>query len=161
MAREDVMVKEMPALRVAECSATVAGYGTGNIGPIFDRLVPRVLESLGRCGARPGICIGFYGPPAADGSVRVHVAFEVGDQEVLGGDGVEVAVLPAGEVASLVHRGGPEGLAAEFGRLYGWIGTSGRHPVGPGRELYLEWHPEDHSRSVTELQVPLAGGTGD
>jgi hypothetical protein len=40
--------------------------------------------------------------------------------------------------------------------LVKWIDDSGYRMAGHSRELYLEWHDDDHSRNVTELQMPIA-----
>ena len=41
--------------------------------------------------------------------------------------------------------------------LVGWIEASGERLAGRSRELYLHWDDEHPDRSVTELQMPLAG----
>ncbi|MGO9820865.1 MAG: hypothetical protein ACLPTJ_09485 [Solirubrobacteraceae bacterium] len=39
-------------------------------------------RKIAQAGARPGKMIGYYDEPDEDGSVGVHVAFEIGDQAV-------------------------------------------------------------------------------
>ena len=43
--------------------------------------------------------VGYYDEPDEDGSVGVHVGFEIGDQTVPAGDGIEIVELPVVEVA--------------------------------------------------------------
>jgi len=39
--------------------------------------------------------------------------------------------------------------------LMRWIDHSGYRLVGASRELYRAWCPDDHSQSVTEIQLPI------
>jgi effector-binding domain-containing protein len=103
---------------------------------------------------QPGMLVGYYDEPADDGSVGVHVGHEIGDQEVPVGDGIEIIDLPVIEVASVIHRGGMEGIGPVYESLVGWIEDSGFHLAGYSRELYHEM--TKYGPSVTELQMPIA-----
>lgn len=94
--------------------------------------------------------------PEEDGSVTVHVGFEVGDQEVAGDAHVRIVELPELEVASVVHRGAMDDIEASYEQLFHWIEDSGYRPAGHSRELYLEWHGDHAEENVTELQLPIA-----
>ena len=59
------------------------------------------------------------------------------------------------EVAAATYRGGDEGIVAAWEALVRWIDDSGYRLVGDCRELYHEWHDEDASRNVMELQQPI------
>jgi effector-binding domain-containing protein len=69
-------------------------------------------------------------------------------------DGVAIVDLPVVEVASIVHRGGMEGIVLVYKALIRWIEDSGYRVAGYSRELYHEMTAE--GPSVTELQVPVA-----
>jgi effector-binding domain-containing protein len=59
----------------------------------------------------------YYDEPAGDGSVGVHVGYEIGEQPVPASDGVEIVDLPVVQVASIVHRGGMEGIVRVYEAL--------------------------------------------
>jgi DNA-binding transcriptional MerR regulator len=114
----------------------------------------RRIEALQRAGAQPGTLVGYYDEPEDDGSVGVHVAFDIGDQSVPTGDGVEIVELPVVEVASVVHRGDMDNIGPVCESVIRWIEDSGFSLAGYSRELY---HEMDQDRPVvTELQVPIA-----
>jgi DNA-binding transcriptional MerR regulator len=151
---QDVIIKNTQPLRVLEAQGTAAGLDPEHIRPVFGELSPRLLAHLQRAGAAPGMLVGYYDEPAEDGSVCVHVAYEIGAQPVSSDDIVEVVELPVVEVASLVHRGGMESITPVYEALIRWIEDSGFHLAGYSRELYHEMTAD--GPSVTELQVPIA-----
>jgi DNA-binding transcriptional MerR regulator len=153
MAVPDVVVKMTQPLTVAEATGVAPGFGPV-LNKTFQALVPRVLEHLRRVDTRPGMMVGWYEEPRDDGSVVAHVGFEIDDQAVASGDGVSVLTLPVVEVASVVHHGAMEDVVPVYEALVQWIEDSGYRLAGRSRELYLEFHEGDHSRNVTELQMP-------
>jgi len=148
MPRNDVVIKQAEPIRLAEAVGTAPGYGSDNLGPLFARLLPVVLDHLTRVGAKPGISVGHYEDPQDDGSVVLHAGFDIGDQDVPSTEHVLVA--------SVIHRGPMEGIEPAFEALMRWIEDSGYQWAGPSRELYHEFHLEDPTRHVTELQVPVS-----
>jgi effector-binding domain-containing protein len=152
----DIVVKHTQPIRVAEAVGTAVGFGNANLGPVFARLLPEVLGQLGRAGVRPGMSVAHYEEYAEDGSVVVHVGFEIGDHAFDGGEEVKVVELPVVRVASVMHRGSMENIVPTYEALVGWINNSGYRMTGRSRELYHEWHEEDLTRNVTELQMPIA-----
>jgi DNA-binding transcriptional MerR regulator len=155
MPRNDVVIKQAEPIRLAEAVGTAPGYGSDNLGPLFARLLPVVLDHLTRVGAKPGISVGHYEDPQDDGSVVLHAGFEIGDQDVPSSEFVQVADLPSVLVASVIHRGPMEGIEPAFEALMRWIEYSGYRWAGACRELYHEFHDEDPTCHVTELQVPV------
>lgn len=95
------------------------------------------------------------GGTAAEGEIVLHAGFEVGDQDVPDSETVRVVNLPVIEVAVAVYRGGDDGIMAAWEVLVRWIDDSGYGFVGDCRELYHEWHDDDVSRNVMELQQPI------
>jgi DNA-binding transcriptional MerR regulator len=152
---QDVVIKSTQPLRVAEVIDTAPGFGP-ELGEIFGRLYPRVFAHIAKSGAQPGLCVAWYEEPAEDGSVVVHAGVDVDDHAVDDGPGVRVVDLPIVEVAAVMYRGSMSEVGPVYESLARWIEDSGYRLAGRSRELYHEWHPEDQSRSVTELQLPIA-----
>jgi DNA-binding transcriptional MerR regulator/effector-binding domain-containing protein len=152
---QDVVVKRTDPVRVAEAVGHAPGFGTENVSPVFVPLLEQVLADLAGAGARPGIAIAHYEEPADDGSVVLHVGCDIGAQAIGASATVQVVELPVVEVASVIHQGTMDGIAAAFDALVRWTEDSGYQPAGPSRELYHEWHAEDPTRHVTELQLVL------
>jgi len=67
-----------------------------------------------------------------------------------------VVELPVVRAASVVHRGSMENIVPTYEALVRWIEDSGYRMTGHSRELYHDWHDEDLTRNVTELQMPIA-----
>jgi DNA-binding transcriptional MerR regulator len=153
---QDIVIKRTLPVRIAEAEATAPGFGHENLGPVFGRLLPEVVGHLAQAGARPGISVAHYDEPAEDGTIVVHAGFEIGDQDVPDSERVRVVELPIVEVASVVHRGSMADVVPAYETLVRWIEDSGYHLAGRSRELYLEWHNEDPTSNVTELQLPIA-----
>ncbi|MFI7216858.1 MerR family transcriptional regulator [Micromonospora maritima] len=159
----DVVLKSIPAIRVAQLTATAAGYDhptsiTENLSPLY----PRLMELLERHGvpvtAAP---IAWYEPAPSgpgDETIRVHAAFPIGDAEVDPVDGFEVVTLPpVADAATALHHG-PMSEAFRTGqKIANWIDDNGHRAIEPGfaREVYLDCPMDDPDRWVTEMQVPV------
>lgn len=156
MPTQDVVVKRIPPVRLAELSGVAAGFGPGEIGPVIQPLYEQLcarLEAAGVTGFGPGIAY-YEDAGRGDGSVVVHAGMTVpaGTEEVAG---VDVVVLPGlDEAATVVHRGPMEDLLPTVQTLATWIDANGYRSTGYSRELYLEV-PEDRTKWVTELQEPV------
>lgn len=155
MSTANVVIKQSQPLRVAEMVSVAEGGGFTNVGPVFQTLIPKVLERLGQAGIRPGISIGAYEDPQEDGSLPVHVGFEISDQELEGDDELHIVDYPSREVASMVNHGSITEISSWYEDLYRWVENSGRAPTANPIELYLAWDENDMSKNVTEIQVPL------
>ncbi|MFB4422692.1 MerR family transcriptional regulator [Streptomyces sp. QL37] len=159
MPDNDVLVKTVPAVRVAELTATAASYQPHDITPVIAPLYERLLPLLAGAGLRPsGPGIARYeDDPAGDGAVTVHAGVAVeAPTGPLGDTGVTVVELPASEAATIVHRGPMDHVLATEQILARWIDDHGRRAAGYAREISLEC-PEDREKWVTELQLPLIG----
>jgi DNA-binding transcriptional MerR regulator len=154
---QDIVIKQTQPIRIAQAAAE--GLTHADIGPAFGRLLPQVLGHLDAVGAKHGISAAYYedeNGTVEEGGIVLHAGFEIGDQEVPDSDVVRVVDLEVVEVASLVHRGSMEGIAASWEALVRWIEDSGYRLAGDCRELYHEWREEHPDRHVTELQQPIA-----
>jgi len=126
----------------------------------------RVVEAVGSAylvnnGVRPGINIGRYEGPSEDGTVTLHVGFDIGGQDVPIDDQLRIVELPAVRVAAFVHRGTMDDIAPTFEAMIGWIKDSGYTLAGPSRELYHHWDEENPAGHVTELQLLLGPDLGE
>jgi DNA-binding transcriptional MerR regulator len=156
MELQDIVIKETAPIRVAQASAD--GLTHADIGAAFGRLLPAVIAHLQSAGAEPGISVAVYeddGGERPEGELVLHAGFAVGDQHVPDSETVRVVDLPAIEVAAAVYRGGDDGIMAAWEALVRWIDDSGYQLVGDCRELYHEWHDDDASSNVMELQQPI------
>jgi DNA-binding transcriptional MerR regulator len=104
---EEVVVKALPAVRVARLSATAESFVPDHIGPVIGPLhaeLPRRLEAAGVPPSGPGIAH-YEEAPGGGGAVLVHAGVTVaaGTAPV---PGVDLVDLPAVErAATVVHRG--------------------------------------------------------
>ncbi|WP_433598980.1 MerR family transcriptional regulator [Nocardia sp. CA-135953] len=154
MPANDVVVKSIPAVRVAELTGIAADFEPQTIGPVvgplFDQLCTR-LEQAGVAIVGPAIA---YYEEQLDGSVHVHAAMPVNVEPAAS---YEFAIfdLPAvPQAATVVHRGSMDEVLEPWQSLGKWIDANGYRSAGPAREVTLE-HTKDPSGWVTELQEPI------
>ncbi|MBU2670630.1 MerR family transcriptional regulator [Actinoplanes bogorensis] len=159
----DVVVKKIPATRVAMLEAIATSYDdpssiTENLTPLYPRLMELMEQSKVPMTAAP---IAYYraaptGP--GDETITVHAAFPIGDAEVPGNAGFQVITLPAiEEAASAMHYGSMSEAFRTGQKIANWIDDNGYRAVEPGYavEVYLDCPPGDFDKWVTELQVPV------
>jgi DNA-binding transcriptional MerR regulator len=163
MPSEDIAIKRIPAVRVAELVGGAAGFDpesiTPVIGPLYDELCRR-LDSAGVRPSGPGIASYTDGP---DGAVLVHAGIPV---NVEAADGQDFSIVDLPEIdraATIVHRGSMDSVMTSIQALARWIDANGYRSAGYNRELYIANGP-DRDSWVTELQEPLSddsvGGSG-
>ncbi|MDQ0808964.1 DNA-binding transcriptional MerR regulator [Streptomyces sp. B3I7] len=155
MPTNDVVLKKVPAVRVAELTATAASFGPADIGPVIGPLYDELFRRLEAAGIRPtGPGVAHYEDAPEGGSrITVHAAVQV-SVPVRDGD-VRVLDLPALErAATVVHHGSMDTVLSTAQALARWSDTHGYRPTGYPREINLEC-PEDRDAWVTELQVPV------
>lgn len=156
MPADDVQVKRVPGVRVAELTGTAASFEpesiTPVIGPLYDELCGR-LDSAGLTPTGPAITY-YEDSPDGDG-VLVHATLPVdaGPEEV---HDFAVVVLPEIEqAATILHRGCMDDVMPTIQTLARWIDANGYRSAGYNRELYIECR-QDRDAWVTELQEPIA-----
>jgi DNA-binding transcriptional MerR regulator len=158
MPAEDVQLKRLPAVRVAELTGTAAGFDPGSIGPVIQPLYDRLMGELERAGLTPaGPAIAYYeNVSAEDSPVVVHACVPV-NAEPDDSHGFTIVDLPAVEqAATIVHRGLMDGVMPTLQTLARWLDANGYRTAGPNRELYLDYgHGDDPETWVTELQEPI------
>jgi DNA-binding transcriptional MerR regulator len=154
MPANEVLVKQVPQVRVAELRAVASGYEPEAIGPVIGPLYRQLCQRMDADGLPPaGPWIAYYEPVPA--GVLVHAAIPVTTEppEGFGGsdDDPTMVDLPAVEAATIVHRGSMDKADAVVQELARWIEANGYDGTGYAREVYLEC-PPDPNQWVTEFQ---------
>jgi DNA-binding transcriptional MerR regulator len=155
---DEVVVKHLPAVRMAELTGAADSFHPDDIGPVVHPLCAELGRRLAAADVTPAGQLTCYyeKDPGGDGAVTVHAAIPIAAGHGPNLNGLSVVDLPAGEHATLVHRGPMDAVLPAWQSLARWVDASGHRSTGPSRELYLEC-PEDPARWVTELQEPLTG----
>ncbi|MYS84525.1 MerR family transcriptional regulator [Embleya scabrispora] len=161
MSADDIVVKRIPAVRVAELTVTTTADADGpeGIGPIIDPLYDELCHRLEAAGVSPtGPGIAYYeAAPDEDDTVVIHAGMTVATEPRADFD-FAIVDLPEIEcAATYVHRGSMDHVMTGVQALAGWIDANGYRSLGYARELYLEC-PDDPEQWVTELQEPIAAG---
>ncbi|WP_097956124.1 MULTISPECIES: MerR family transcriptional regulator [unclassified Streptomyces] len=157
MPADDVVIRAVPAVRVAELTGTAASYQPQDIGPVIGPLYERLLPLLEGAGLRPtGPGIARYeDAPEGGGAIVVHAGVTVSAPVGAVGDTeVRVVELPPFEAATIVHRGAMDDVLSTTHTLARWLDANGYRSTGYNREVNLEC-PPDPGSWVTELQEPV------
>jgi effector-binding domain-containing protein len=152
---DDIQIKRIPAVRVAELTATAARLEPASINPVIQPLYRELGERLGQAGLTPaGPATSYYEDvPDGDG-VIVHAALPV-NADPGSAHGFEITDLPEiTQAATIMHRGPMDNVMATIQTLARWIDENGYRSSGHVRELTLEC-PDDPDKWVTELQEPI------
>ncbi|MET9863022.1 MerR family transcriptional regulator [Streptomyces smyrnaeus] len=164
MGSEDVVIKRLPKVRVAELSGVADRAGPESIGPVIKPLYQELFPRLERAGVEStGLGLAYYekGPGDDEDSVLVHAAVQVAPEAEAPGPGeFQVVDLPEVETAAtLVHHGPMDEVMPALQTLATWIEANGYRSAGYPRELLLscEGGPE---KWVTELQEPVVRAVG-
>jgi DNA-binding transcriptional MerR regulator len=155
MPADDVQIKRIPAVRVAELTASAASFEPESISPVIQPLYDELCDRLERAGLTPSVpAIAYYeDSPDGDG-VLVHATIPVDADP---GEDHDFAIVDLPEIeqaATILHRGSMDDVMATIQALARWIDANGYRSVGYNRELYIELG-EDRDAWVTELQEPI------
>ena len=156
MPADDVLIKRIPGVRVAELTGIAASFAPESISPVIQPLYDELCVRLDRAGLTPaGPAIAYYeDSPNGDG-VLVHASLPV-NADPRDGHGFAIVDLPEIEqAATIVHRGSMDNVMPTIQTLARWIDANGYRSAGYTRELYIECG-EDKDTWVTELQEPIA-----
>ncbi|MBY8874743.1 MerR family transcriptional regulator [Micromonospora sp. PLK6-60] len=162
MTSQDVVLKEIPPVRVAELTAVAASYQAADVGPVIQPLYPELFRRLDAAGIRPtGPALAWY--EAADDTgeaVLVHAGVEVAVAPSAATD-VAIVDLPAvPTAATIVHHGPMAEVDETMQALANWIEQHGYRADGYARELYVDYSQEEPEKGVTELQLAVARFSG-
>ncbi|WP_069164313.1 MerR family transcriptional regulator [Nocardia altamirensis] len=150
----DVIIKSIPAVRVAELSGVAEDFEPESIGPVIGPLFEELCRRLEQAEVKiVGYGIAYY-DERQDGTVLAHAAMPVAVEPDAAYD-FTITDLPAvPEAATLVHRGAMKEVLEPWQALGRWIDDNGYRISGPSREVTLVF-TEDQSGWVTELQEPI------
>ncbi|OKH99865.1 MerR family transcriptional regulator [Streptomyces sp. CB02923] len=156
MTADDVVVKRIEPVRVAELTGTAASFGPEDVGPVIRPLYDELLRRLTAAGVEPsGPGIAYYeDAPGGGDRITVHAAVVVAAGPLPSHDFAVVDLPGIGQAATVVHRGPMERVLPTAQALARWLDDSPYRSAGYPRELTLE-SPEDRERWVTELQEPI------
>ncbi|WP_433364845.1 MerR family transcriptional regulator [Actinoplanes sp. CA-142083] len=153
----EVVVKRLPATRMAELVDTADSFHPDDIGPVVHPLCAELGRRLAAAQVTPAGRLTCYyeADPGAAGTVIAHAAVPIAAEHGADLNGLSITDLPAADHATLVHRGSMDLVLPAWQALGRWIDANGYRTDNRSRELYLEC-PADPTQWVTELQQPLA-----
>jgi DNA-binding transcriptional MerR regulator len=161
MPTDDVQIKRIPAVRVAQLTAIADSFEPESIGPVLGPLYLRLLCQLETAGLTPaGPHLAYYRGAGAGDAVIVHACVPV-DAWPSPDHPFAIVDLPAIErAATIIHRGPMDGVVATIQTLAWWIERNGYRSTGYNRELYLHYgYGDDPTAWTTELQEPIVADT--
>jgi DNA-binding transcriptional MerR regulator len=161
MPTNDVVIKSVPTVRVAELTATAASFEPEDIGPVIGPLYDELFRRLGSAGITPtGPGVAYYeDAPEGGGRISVHAAVQV--SAPLQDGAFRILDLPSmDQAATIVHRGSMDTVLPTAQTLARWTDANGYRSTGYPREINLEC-PENRDDWVTELQAPVIGCVSD
>jgi DNA-binding transcriptional MerR regulator len=158
MPTDDVQIKRIPGVRVAELTATADSFEPEAIGPVIQPLYDELTRQLERANVTPtGPGIAYYQPTSDGDRVVIHAGIQV---NAAASDTYGFAIVdlpPVERAATIVHRGPMDDVMSTVQTLARWIEANGHRSAGYNRELYLDYGcGDDPSAWTTELQQPLA-----
>jgi DNA-binding transcriptional MerR regulator/predicted transcriptional regulator YdeE len=159
MNTEDVVLKEVPAVRVAELTGVAASYAPEDIAPVITPLYDELIGRLHAEGVTPaGPPIAYYEPAAGESeeAVVVHAAMTVATGQAAGRGFVVADLAAIASAATIIHHGSMDHADQSMQALARWLEDNGYRTHGYAREVYLDYHPDKADRGVTELQVAVA-----
>ncbi|MEV4625364.1 MerR family transcriptional regulator [Micromonospora sp. NPDC049523] len=159
MHTEDVVLKKIAPVRVAELSAVAASYESVDIMPVIHPLYPELLCRLDAAGvAVTGPSVAYYDPAPGDSgeAVVVHAAIQVAVAPRDDHDFTIVDLPGIDSAATIIHRGPMHEADRSMHILAGWVEEHGYRMIGYAREVCLEFVPDDPDKWVHEFQVEVA-----
>ncbi|MET8690822.1 MerR family transcriptional regulator [Streptomyces sp. NPDC004732] len=158
MPTNDVVIKSVPSVRVAELTATAASLEPEGIGPVIGPLYDELFQCLSSAGITPtGPGVAYYeDAPEGGGRISAHAAVQV-SAPLQDGTFQILDLPPLDQAATIVHRGSMDTVLPTIQALARWIDANGYQSTGYPREINLEC-PENRDDWVTELQAPVTRG---
>jgi DNA-binding transcriptional MerR regulator len=156
MPTDSIVVKSLPALRVAELTGTSGSFDPREIGPVVRSLHEELRGRLDAAGVpASGPDVTRYEDIPDTGAVVVRAGRQVAaDVDHVEGVGI-VDVDGVDRAATVVHCGSMDDVLPTVQALARWLDANGyRFTAQHARELSLA-RPDDRAGWVTELQVPI------
>lgn len=156
MNTQDVVLKQVPRVRVAELAATAPSYEGEDIGPIIQPLYPELFQRLGTAGVTPcGQPIAYYEQAEGD-AVVVHAAVVVDPTQQGTADFLVVELPELPTAATIVHRGPMDQADESMQVLARWIDDNGYRSNGYAREVWIDGQPDNPDTWVHEFQIEIS-----
>lgn len=155
MSTDDVVIKSVPAVRVAALGTTVSTYESSEVSPAIQPLYRQLGERLVAAGVHFGRGVSYYDGTGEDGQpLRIAAGFEVSVEPDPSFD-FEIVDLPEiPTAATLIHRGSFDTVDASYQALATWMSDHGYRPLAHSREVCLEF-PDDPDKWVNEIQMAI------
>jgi DNA-binding transcriptional MerR regulator len=152
MPTDDVVLKRIAPIRVAELSAIAPSYDGEDVGPVIQPLFGQLFDRLYAANVNPaGSPIAYY-EDAADDTIRIHAAVPV-DTDPADLDVLELPELL--EAATIVHQGDMTEADRSMQTLARWIEDNGYRSHGYAREVTLQFDPDNPKNWVHEFQIQV------
>lgn len=147
----EVQVRQEAPITVAQRAVATT---PDRLGEDTMRLVRELLDAL-RAAGRPVLppVMSLIEEPDASERLSVRVCARV-ERPCDGIGGTELADLPGGAFAWLMHRGPYEELHVAYHALHAWLLEHGHEPAGPMREIYRN-DPDVVAAEALETEVML------
>jgi DNA-binding transcriptional MerR regulator/predicted transcriptional regulator YdeE len=158
MSTEDVVLKPVAPVRVAELTGVAASYEGDDIGPVIQPLYPELMRLLDEANVSvSGPPIAYYvaAPEVSGDAVTIHAAAPVTAEPRTEYDFAIVELPGIRSAATIVHRGPMEEANRSMQILARWIDDNGYRMVGYAREVCLEFVMGDPEKWVHEFQVEV------
>lgn len=156
MSEYEVILKDVEPVRVA--SITEAVPGREQIGPALGRMYQTIMGYLNAHGGKiagPATAV-YHDMEYNETNVLMEAALPVAD-DLPETEQVKIRTLPAGTMASLIHKGPFSALEAAYEAMFRWIEANDYQIIAPSRELTLQFDPNGSPGDyITELQFPVA-----
>ncbi|UWE11121.1 MerR family transcriptional regulator [Actinacidiphila bryophytorum] len=157
MPQEDVVIRHLPAVRLAELTGRAASFSPHETGPLIGGLFEELRRRLDTAGITP--CgprtVRFETPGEGDYGIVVHAGLPVPSDVAECPDFQVVSLPPVERAATIVHRGLAHGLLSTGQTLVRWVDAHGYRFDGHAREVTLG-PAENPDEWMAELQAPVA-----
>lgn len=154
LTKQDVRTRAVAAQQVAAVRRHTSMTTIGDdIAAGFDQ-VDAALETVGiRRDERPFIVFHGWIDDMTGGDIEICTPVATpfhGVEEVYG------AEVPGGTIASTIHRGSYDEMAAAYAAVITWMDEHGLEPCGPPREYYLnDLETTKPDELLTEIAFPI------
>jgi DNA-binding transcriptional MerR regulator len=156
----DVLLKPIPAVRVAELSGIAMSMDPESIGAVVQDLFAELGCALSSVRVQPtGPGIAYYTEAEDEDRVIVHACMPVNGAPAQARS-FSITDLPAfSQAATTLYAGSMDYCLPIYQALGRWIERAGYRGAGPHREITLSC-PADRDQMVTEIQVPVEQAAG-
>ncbi|MGC1215401.1 MAG: MerR family transcriptional regulator [Micromonospora sp.] len=157
MTTEDVVLKQIASVRIAELTGLAPSYESPDISPVIQPLYPELFRRLESNHIRPtGPGIAWYEGYGEGEAVVVHAGVTVGVDPSAARDLTVVDLPDVAAAATIIHHGSMDEADRSIQVLARWIEENGYRAEGYAREVYLDYCQDEPEKGVTELQIPVS-----